>query len=197
VFKHILNPKQPQGDPRSPFSIVTALVDRIDFKDKINADEDIKMLGHVTWVGKSSAESTLALYQMREGQWKHVTEATFVLVVRDPMNTGSSFVNRIQADTEEEKALLNRGEKNKVQRLAAATESLFKHPPSEEEKAIIHDFFIKTVDHKALSFKARVLPENSRWMDSAKLKNILICQPENRNRLEMYRLETLPVVVLF
>jgi len=63
-----------------------------------------------------------------------------------------------------------------------ANESLFKYPPSEEEKAIIHDFFIKTVDHKALSFKARILPDNSHWMESAKLKNILVCQPENRNR---------------
>jgi len=36
------------------------------------------------------------------------------MVVRDPLNAGSSFVNPIQADTEEEKALLKRGEKNKV-----------------------------------------------------------------------------------
>ena len=33
--------------------------------------------------------------------------------------------------------------------------SLFSHPPSEEEKNLIHDFFIKTVDHKAMSFKVR------------------------------------------
>jgi len=32
AFKHILNPRQPKDDPRSPFSIVTALVDRIDVK---------------------------------------------------------------------------------------------------------------------------------------------------------------------
>ena len=39
VFKHILNPKQPKGDKQSPFSIVTALVDRIDVHNKINADQ--------------------------------------------------------------------------------------------------------------------------------------------------------------
>ncbi len=182
VFQHILNPKQDSEDPQSPFSIVTALVDRIDVKHKITADHDIKMLGHVTWVGKSSAESTLELYQMRDGEWIHVLEATFVMVVRDPLNRGSSYVNPLLVETEQEKALLERGERNKIQRLAASTESLFKHPPSEEEKALIHDFFIQTVDHKALSFKARILPDNSRWMEDAKLKNILICQPEHRNR---------------
>ena len=41
VFKHILNPKQPAGDKQSPFSIVTALVDRIDVHNKINADQVI------------------------------------------------------------------------------------------------------------------------------------------------------------
>ncbi len=183
VFQHILNPKQPLDDPQSPFSIVTALVDRIDVMRKITADQDIKMLGHVTWVGKSSAESTLELYQLREGgEWVQVLEATFVMVVRDPLNRGSLFINQLEVDTLEERALFARGEMNKIQRLAASTESLFKHPPTEEEKALIHDFFIRTVDHKALSFKARVLPENSRWMESSKLKNIIICQPEYRNR---------------
>lgn len=86
------------------------------------------------------------------------------------------------AETQEERDLFSKGESNKVARLGAAGESLFKHPPSEEEKRIIHDFFIKTVDHKALSFKARVKPENSVWMEDAKLKTIIVCQPENRNR---------------
>ena len=48
--------------------------------------QDIKMMGHVTWVGKSSVESTLELFQLRDGEWVHVTEATFVMVVRDALN---------------------------------------------------------------------------------------------------------------
>lgn len=182
VFKHMLISGGGKENPQSPFSIVTALVDSIDVRKQLSATQDIKMMGHVTWVGKSSAESTLQLFQLREGKWIHVTDANFVLVVRDPMNKGSSFVNPMAAETHEEKDLFNRGESNKIARLGAAGESLFKHPPSEEEKRIIHDFFIKTVDHKALSFKARVKPENSVWMEDAKLKTIIVCQPENRNR---------------
>jgi hypothetical protein len=33
-----------------------------------------------------------------------------------------------------------------------------------------------------MSFKARVKPPNSVWFEDAKLKNLIICQPENRNR---------------
>ena len=33
-----------------------------------------------------------------------------------------------------------------------------------------------------MSFKARIKPENSVWFEDAKLKNLIICQPEHRNR---------------
>ena len=35
---------------------------------------------------------------------------------------------------------------------------------------------------RALSFKSRIKPEKSVWMEDAKLKNLVVCQPENRNR---------------
>lgn len=182
VFKHALNPRKPANSDQSPFSIVTALVDRIYVRGKILPDEDIRISGHVTWVGRSSAESTLHLEQKRDGQWHRVTEASFVMVARDPLNRGSAVLNPLTLETPEEKKLFEQGERNKLARKSSAKDSLFKNPPSEEEKMLIHDFFIKTVDHSALSFKARIKPENSVWMEDAKLKNLLICQPENRNR---------------
>jgi acyl-coenzyme A thioesterase 9 len=181
VFKHVLNPKQ-EDSQQSPFSIVTALVDRIDIKRKILVESDIKISGHVTWVGRSSAESTLELHQHIDGKWEKVTEAVFVLVARDPTNKGSAFINPLQVVGEEELVIYNKGIENQNRRQTMKNISLFSHPPSEDEKTLIHDFFIKTVDHKAMSFKARILPENSMWMEDAKLKNLLICQPENRNR---------------
>ena len=33
-----------------------------------------------------------------------------------------------------------------------------------------------------MSFKARVIPDNHIWMEDAKLKNVILCQPEYRNR---------------
>ena len=75
VFKHTLLPMIPDHIKQSPFSIVTALVDRIFLHGKLNFDQDIKMSGHVTWVGRSSAESTLVLEQQRDnGTWERVTD---------------------------------------------------------------------------------------------------------------------------
>ena len=78
VFKHTLLPDLPPNATFSPFSIVTALVDRIFVHGKLVQDQDIKLSGHVTWVGRSSAESTLILEQKRNnGVWERVTEARY------------------------------------------------------------------------------------------------------------------------
>jgi hypothetical protein len=39
VFKHVVNPKQPPSSPQSPFSIVTALVDKIRVQSSILPDQ--------------------------------------------------------------------------------------------------------------------------------------------------------------
>ena len=133
-------------------------------------------------MGRSSAESTLNLHQLREGVWKKVISATFVLVAKDPLNEGAGVVNRLLAETPEEKRLLEKGQENYIIRKHQSKDSLFKAPPSMEETALIHDFFIETVDSTKLSFKARIKPENSVWLEDSKLKNLVICQPEHRNR---------------
>ena len=58
VFKHILLSGGDKENPQSPFSIVTALVDSIDIRKPMSANQDIKMMGHVTWVGEVTLQST-------------------------------------------------------------------------------------------------------------------------------------------
>jgi len=181
VFKHVLNPLQRPG-MGSPFSIVTALVDQIDFTGKMRSDCDIRISGHVTWAGSSSMECTLNLEQLVDDEWEKFTEARFLMVARDPLNRGSAFINPLVLETDAEKELFQKGETNKKGRFEISQDSLFKVPPAQEEQEIIHDFFINTVDHKAMSFKARIKPQNSVWFEDAKLKNLIICQPEHRNR---------------
>ena len=56
VNKHILlSGRSEEGiEIESPFSIVTGLVDRIIFHKTIYVNQDIKMMGHVTWVCNNS-----------------------------------------------------------------------------------------------------------------------------------------------
>ena len=91
------------------------------------------------------------------------------MVAKDPMNKGAGVVNRLLTETPEEKMLLAKGQENYIFRKNQSKDSLFKTPPSVEENRLIHDFFIQTVDDTKLSFKARIKPEHSEWMEDAKL----------------------------
>uniref|UniRef100_A0A8C1GIV3 Acyl-CoA thioesterase 9, tandem duplicate 1 n=1 Tax=Cyprinus carpio TaxID=7962 RepID=A0A8C1GIV3_CYPCA len=147
---------------RSPLSIVTALVDQIDMRQNIIfPDCDIKFTGHVTWVGKTSIEATMHMSQYQDGAYTDVLDATFVMVARDPEN--------------------KRYHINKTRRVELSTASLLKVAPTAEERTLVHSLFLNTLDTRTVSFRSRVLPPNSMWMEDAKMKGLEICHPQERN----------------
>eukprot|EP00096_Caligus_rogercresseyi_P015245 TRINITY_DN7698_c0_g1_i1.p1 TRINITY_DN7698_c0_g1~~TRINITY_DN7698_c0_g1_i1.p1 ORF type:complete len:424 (+),score=74.29 TRINITY_DN7698_c0_g1_i1:82-1353(+) len=178
-YKHLLHPNE--GDI-SPFTVVTALVDHIQIHSNLNNKRDIRMAGQVTWSGSTSLEATIELHQDDGSNWVKYVDATFLLACRNPSNTSKSFVNRLEVSSPEEKALFQQGANNKRARLNFIKEGLFDNPPKQEEGQIIHDMFVKTLDRSTLSFKSRIKPPNSVWMEDAKLKTVRLCQPEHRNR---------------
>ncbi|KAL7638496.1 UNVERIFIED_CONTAM: hypothetical protein RMT77_011066 [Armadillidium vulgare] len=181
-YKHILNPLQKEGYP-SPYAVVTALVDRIDFHKGValRADKDIMLEGSVSWVGKSSIETTLLIKQEQDGKWQQVTRAVFVMVARDPLNQGSAVINPLVCDSEEEKRIFHQGEVSKLSRKLIQEESLFVSPPNDTEKTIVHDLFMKMACKDQYSFAPKFKPENSIWMEDTKLKNLIICHQESGN----------------
>lgn len=61
LHKHV---KLPNLDPSVPlpYTFVTLLVDQIDFTDVVpKNDSDIRLSGHVSWVGRSSVEGKVEL----------------------------------------------------------------------------------------------------------------------------------------
>ncbi|CAF92613.1 unnamed protein product, partial [Tetraodon nigroviridis] len=193
---------------RSPLSIVTALVDKIDMRHHvIYPDCDVKFTGHVTWVGKTSIEAKMHMSQYRDGAYAPVLDATFVMVARDPENKRAAFVNPLRPEGPEEDKLFQEGEANKLRRVELSTASLLKVAPADEERKIVHSLFLNTLDTKyepcwclvdvcyasrlfmakrclftrTVSFRSRVLPPNSVWMEDAKLKGLEICHPQERN----------------
>uniref|UniRef100_A0A8C9RZF7 Acyl-CoA thioesterase 9, tandem duplicate 1 n=1 Tax=Scleropages formosus TaxID=113540 RepID=A0A8C9RZF7_SCLFO len=167
---------------RSPLSIVTALVDKIDMrKNIIYPDCDIKFTGHVTWVGKTSIEAKIHMSQFHDGDYTPVLDATFVMVARDPENKRAAYVNPLKPEGQEEEKFFQEGEVNKKRRVELSTASLLKVAPTDEERKLIHSIFLNTLDSKTVSFRSRVLPPNSVWMEDAKVKGLEICHPQERN----------------
>lgn len=181
-YKHIQNPCQIKDLP-SPYSIVTALVDRIDFNQGVTLrpDRDIRLSGHVSWAGRSSMETVISVDQYIDEQWQQVTHAVFVMVARDPLNQGSAIVNPLVPETAEEKKIFQAGEVHKLHRQHVKEESLFRVPPNETEKTLVHELFMSMANPKQHSFSSKKQPENSTWMEDSKLKNLVLCHPESRN----------------
>uniref|UniRef100_H2YQG0 HotDog ACOT-type domain-containing protein n=1 Tax=Ciona savignyi TaxID=51511 RepID=H2YQG0_CIOSA len=159
----------------SPLSIVTAMVDEIKIHhDHIDPTVDIIMAGHVTWTGRSSLEISMWLEQNGE----KVVDAEFVMVARD---SETAVIHPLEVTTEEESKLFELGNQHKKQRLMEAQESLFENPPTIDERQLVHQIFLKTLNPRSKSFRSRILPEGSLWMDSTRLKNAVVCFPEKRN----------------
>ena len=182
VYKHISNPLQ-LAKGLTAHAVVTARMDHLHLREILRNDADIRLVGHVTWVGSSSAEVGINMEQQDDGgSWKQMFEARFVMVARDAATgTKSAPINPLVFNTQEEKNLFKLGEKNIALRDKAARDCLFKEPPSKLENDIIHNMFLSTVDHKVRSFSARVKPENGKWMAESKLKSVMLCEPEQKN----------------
>uniref|UniRef100_A0A4W3IWP4 Acyl-CoA thioesterase 9 n=1 Tax=Callorhinchus milii TaxID=7868 RepID=A0A4W3IWP4_CALMI len=159
------NHMKSENGSRSPFSIVTALVDEIDLCQKhILPDCDLKFTGNVSWVGKTSMEVQM-----------HFQSFMFFSIYRP------AFVNPLKAETPEEEDILRKGKLNKLKRINISQQSLFKMAPNEEERKLIHELFLNTLDPRTVSFRSRVLSENSVWIAETKLKGLEICHPQERN----------------
>ncbi|KFQ67137.1 hypothetical protein N335_07625, partial [Phaethon lepturus] len=123
---------------------------------------------------------------LHDGDYSPVLDATFVMVARDPENKRPAFVNPLVPETPEEEEIFKQGELNKLKRIDFSTASLLKMAPTAEERNIVHDIFLNTLDTRqegegTVSFRSRKLPPNSVWMEDAKLKGLQICHPQERN----------------
>ncbi|CAF3016783.1 unnamed protein product [Rotaria sp. Silwood2] len=165
-----------------PLAIVTAAVDRIEVAiPHMQMDRDIRLSGFTSFVGKSSMEVTLKIDQDNNGTWEHVLHALFVLAARDPRTKKSAKMNPLVGSTEKDNAIIKQGQLNRQRRLAEQDKSLFKIPPDTAESTIIHNLFLKTITPSTSIFRARLLVENSMWIEETILRNMHICHPEQRN----------------
>lgn len=192
THRHLKLPNAEIEDQPTPYVIVTVLVDQIDFTDLIpKPDQDIRMTGHVSWVGSSSIETTVWMDQRvssDEDNWKRLTTATFLMAARDSNNEGPAVVNPLEAETEDEKRILQQGEANKKRRQQQQRTSLYRTLPSVSEQRVIHDIFLKSLEGQGggrsgipRTVKRHSVANHCVPMSNAALSNMIFCHPEDRN----------------
>nr|CAD7573983.1 unnamed protein product [Timema californicum] len=142
------------------------------------SDADIRLSGHVSWVGRSSIEVVVWLEQNLHGHWQKLTRALFLMAARNSTNTAAAIVNKLVPKGDKEIEILAGGEDRKRKRQQEKTTSLLRSLPDATEQRVIHDLFLKTVDMDSIAFDRRNLSPNSTWMSDAKLSNIIFSHPE-------------------
>ncbi|KAM7364250.1 acyl-coenzyme A thioesterase 9, mitochondrial-like isoform 1-T2 [Cochliomyia hominivorax] len=179
--QHIKPNNLPENVPL-PYTFVTILVDKITFSGvKAKATEDIRLSGHVSWVGKSSMEIVVWLEQNEHNVWRKITRALFLMAARNATNTAAAPVNPIQPANEEESKILNGGEARKKRRQFLQASSIFKVQPNDYEQSLMYDLFKRTTPQTTIELNKRVLPAKCRWMSDSFVTNTMACFPENRN----------------
>ncbi|KAI6192370.1 Acyl-coenzyme A thioesterase 9, mitochondrial [Aphelenchoides bicaudatus] len=178
AYKHNQGPDIELGTPNHPpFNAVTACVDKINLQNRIiRSDLDIVISGIVTWVGRSSMEITMQLSQKYdENDYRDILTARFVMVTLQPDGKKSVPNALLKLETDEDTKWFQKGEYAKNARKTREENSLFRTPPTEIERSLIHDLFLKSTD-----LQGRV-PPNHQWMSDATLKNTVVCFPIKRN----------------
>jgi acyl-coenzyme A thioesterase 9 len=87
-------------------SLVTASVDNMKMLNRFTMDDDIDLVGSVAWTGRSSMIINLVLSTADCNT--RLIDANFTFVARNPVTGKSMEINRIQAETDEEKQLYDR-----------------------------------------------------------------------------------------
>ena len=102
-------------DPETlPLSMVTASVEEVDFSHTLSMETDIKMVGFVSWVGRSSMEICVQLFQDVDGRHhfdKAVASAIFTFVALDPLTHRPCQINPLLRHTATEHEDFDQGQR--------------------------------------------------------------------------------------
>lgn len=180
-YRYVQYPGLSFGVPM-PVNMVTALVDSIHSDDMdIRPRHDLKLCGHISWVGKTSMEVTMELQHLVPEQPRNLLTAKFVMVAMEANATKTVPVNKLVPKNEEEQAIFDEGAASVARRKKFQESGIFKQPPTQEERDLLHKLFLEDFDPETYILKSDECPVGAIWMQDAKLTNVVICQPEFEN----------------
>ncbi|RXH97917.1 hypothetical protein DVH24_010242 [Malus domestica] len=164
-----------------PLLLVTASVDKIVLKKSISVDVDLKIVGAVIWVGRSSIEIQLEVIQSTQDGSDNADSvalsANFMFVARDSKTGKAAAVNRISPETEREILLFKE---------ADARNNLRKRTRGggdrrELENGEVNRLETLLAEGRIFCDMPALADRDSILLRDTSLENSLICQPQQRN----------------
>ncbi|KAL2833389.1 HotDog domain-containing protein [Aspergillus cavernicola] len=166
---------------------VTAAVDRITIEHPLMEICDLELSGQVTYAtGRSSMEVSLQVAKVPAVGEKPNPEdvlitCAFTMVSLDPATKTPALVAPLLVETDEERELFKKGEKNYQAKKALRKRSLLEKAPDDEESNLIHSLWTKEMSYLNPESPDQ-RPRNTISMSETVLKSAMIMQPQDRNR---------------
>ncbi|BFZ61822.1 hypothetical protein YB2330_002898 [Saitoella coloradoensis] len=175
AYKHVTPPASQRQADYVPPAIVTASVDRISIVEPMQRVEDVRLSGMVTWVGNSSMEIKLQMETVaKTGEVRHILEAGFSMVCRDPIMMTALPVNPLILDTPVKQEIYAQSEEYNAKKKLASKSSLNFRAPTAAESEEVHKTWL------ALGSES-MKPQDAEWMENTKQYGTQLMTPAARN----------------
>ena len=166
---------------------VTAAVDRINLTHPLTEICDLELSGQVTFAtGRSSMEISLQVAKAPadgENVKKEDVMMTcaFTMVSLNPATKKPVNISPLLAETDSERHLYEKGQKNHAAKKEMAKKALLKQTPNDQESDLIHAMWLKQLAYHDPNVAERK-PDHVVYMDQTRISNAQIMQPQYRNR---------------
>lgn len=165
-------------DPCQRLALVTARVDRIKYLKRPSLEDDIRLSGQVTWVGRSSMEIRMQAYV--EGTDEPFMESNFTFVGRDPETGRAKQINALRFHGPEQTLLFHIARQRDWARKIQRKHATMSNAGGMDEEGL-------KLKHKLLcaAEQSRFMPTLARHADipmrGTQLENTVTMQPQHRN----------------
>ena len=149
-------------------TIVTAACDRIDLIAPLPSNQDLRLSGQVNYVGRSSMEIGLRIDTLKNGAWKLVARAYFIMVARK--DGRGHEIHRLELNSAAEKQRHQEAASRAEEQRTEKSLRLRRSAPNAEEGATLHQLLLQTRDI------APNIPMCDTWRQTT-----LIMHPQDRN----------------
>lgn len=134
--------------PRRTLTLVTASVDRMQIINGYTLERDLRLSGHVTYVGRSSLQIVIrvesdghpdpaAVGQTPDG-WTPILMSKFTFVALDPRTGASKPINPLEVKTDTERAINEQAKRDSEEAKFERAHDVSRETPSQEEFTEIH-----------------------------------------------------------
>lgn len=164
--------------PGDGTGVVTAVVERTEFRGNMTVDRDMYLAGGVSWVGRTAMEVRIRVVSVgADGRAEEHGTAVFVMVSRSGAGRGPP-APALEVSSHGQRRRLASSAVARAQHKVEDEQSVWRVPPTVSEMRVLHDMFLLS---RAAGGGLPEPREETEWMDATLFDKVDIAHHQARN----------------